>query len=98
MAHGFRFNANGHWLPVAPGAELDYSVEWADWLGADTLQTVVWSIATGLTMISQNQNSTQATIWLKGFVVGVTYEVSCSIVTAGSRKDTRFFNLICKKR
>jgi hypothetical protein len=36
-----------------PDAVLDYALDWAEWLGADTIQGVTWIVSTGLTLTAQ---------------------------------------------
>ncbi len=95
---GFMLDAYGYWLPVSPGALLDYAEEWADWLGSDSLQSVVWNIPVPLTIAQQSNDASLAKIWLGGFVVGVSYDVACRITTMSGRVDTRSFRLVCKRR
>lgn len=95
---GFKVDASGNWIEVSPGATLDYAEEWADWLGTDTLATVVWTVPTGITISAQSNTPTLAKAWLAGFTLNLTYEVSCKVTTAAGRIDARVFRLICKKR
>lgn len=95
---GFKRDATGHWIEVSPGAVLDYAEEWSDWLGADTIATVAWTLAAGLTAQSQSNTATKATVWLSGFALDATYEVACKVTTAAGRVDTRVFRLVCRKR
>ena len=72
-----------------PNAVLDYTVDWSEWLDGDTISTSSWTVATGLTKASDSKTSTAATAWLSGGTVGVTYEATNRIVTAGGRTEDR---------
>lgn len=74
-----------------PEALLDYQVDWAAWLGADTIDTSVWSVPTGLTAETDSKTNTTATIWLSGGTSGQTYRVTNQIETVGGRTDERSF-------
>ena len=95
---GFKQDGRGYWIEVSPSAVLDYAEDWADWIGADTIASVTWAVPAGLTITAQANTTTKATVWLSGFVLGSTYEVSCRITTAAGRVDTRVFRLVCRKR
>ncbi len=72
-----------------PNAVLDYSLDWATWLGADTISTSVWTVPTGLTRDSQSNTTTVAQVWLSGGTVGQLYAVNNRIVTAAGRTADR---------
>ena len=73
-------------------ARLDYLIDWAAWLGMDTIASApVWTVDAGLTLSAQSNTTTTATIWLMAGVVGQTYTVACRITTAGGRVDERSF-------
>ncbi|MDE1828221.1 MAG: hypothetical protein KGH65_03620 [Candidatus Micrarchaeota archaeon] len=72
-----------------PAAVLDYTEDWSQWLGTDTISSVTWTVPTGITQTSTSSTTTTATIWLSGGTIGTTYNVDCKIVTAGGRTDAR---------
>jgi hypothetical protein len=76
-----------------PSAVLDYQVNWATWLGTDTISTSTWTVTTGLTKDSDTNTTTTATAWLSGGTAGRTYTVTNRIVTAGGRTDERSFQV-----
>ena len=74
-----------------PAAVLDYSIDWSEWLGTDTISTSTWTVATGLT-VGANQNANGiTTVWISGGTAGSSYAVTNKIVTAGGRTDERTF-------
>ena len=72
-----------------PSAVMDYQVNWATWLGSDTISTSTWSVPTGITQASATNTTTTATIWLSGGTAGQVYSLVNTIVTAGGRTDQR---------
>ena len=74
---------------TVPAAVLDYSVEWADWLGADVISTSSWSVPAGLTKDSDDKSATATTIWVSGGTDGVAYACRNTIVTASGRTNVR---------
>lgn len=72
-----------------PDAILDYQVNWATWLGVDTISTSTWVVPTGITQVSVANTTTTATIKLSGGTVDTDYTLVNRIVTAGGRTDDR---------
>jgi hypothetical protein len=72
------------------GATLDYQIDWATWLGADTISLSIWAVApAGLTLFNPSNTTTKATIWAGGGTVGTDYVVTNTITTAAGRIETR---------
>jgi hypothetical protein len=72
-----------------PEARLDYQIDWSTWLGADTISASTWSATSGITIDSDANTTTTATVWLSGGTLGQTYEVTNHITTAAAREDDR---------
>lgn len=72
-----------------PVAVLDYMIDWAAWLGGDTIALSVWTIPSGITQNSVTNTATTATIWLSGGTDGTVYSIVNRITTAGGRADER---------
>ena len=98
MQTGFKKDALGDWIPVSPGAVLDYAESWLDWLNGDTIAGAVWTLSTGLSNQEQSETDSVAKVRISGFIDGTTYEASCMMTTALGLVDTRSFRLVCKKR
>lgn len=68
-----------------------YSINWADWLGVDTISTATWSLPTGLTSVLTAATATLASIKISGGTNGRSYSVACTVVTvAGQTKKVSF--------
>lgn len=81
-----------------PNATLDYSLEWAEWLGEDTLTGAEWIAPEDLTVESSNFTNTLATVWLSGGTLQEKYTVTCRITTAGGRVDDRSISIQIKEK
>lgn len=101
MATSFKYDAASdyYWIYKDPEAVLDFTVDWATWLGVDTISgTPTWTVPTGLTKDSQTNTTTTATAWLSGGSVGQDYVVECKIATAAGRTDERSFVVKVRER
>ena len=81
-----------------PDAVLDYKFDWSAWLGTDTITSHTVTAATGLTVDSTEATTTAVTVWLGGGTEGVTYTVTCHIVTAAGREDDRTVTVTVQER
>lgn len=81
-----------------PSAVLDYTIDWTDWLEADTISSSVWTVPTGLTKDSEATTTKKATVWLSGGTQGRFYTVTNRVVTAGGRTDERSIVLVVEQR
>lgn len=70
-------------------ATLDYQINWATWLGSDTITSSSWTVQTGITKVTDTNTTTTATIWLSGGTSGCTYAVTNRIVTTAGRTEDR---------
>lgn len=96
----FDFSSDPPSIKKSPDAELDYWIDWTDWLAGDVATNVAWTVPDGLT---QPQPpifaSNKATVYLGGGAVGESYLVSCHIVvTPGVKEDTRSFVIMPQLR
>jgi hypothetical protein len=72
-----------------PVAKLDYTWNWAGWLGADTIENATFTADPGLTITAQEFDETTATVGITGGDVFHTYQVACTIQTLAGRTDKR---------
>ena len=72
----------------------DYQINWATFLGADTISTSVWTVpaGSGLVVDSSSNTTTTATVWLSGGTAGV-HAIANKIATAGGRTYERSVSL-----
>lgn len=78
-------------IPKDPDARLDFTQDWSQWLGTDTISSSTWVLESGITEYSSTNNTTSATIWLSGGTAEYSYTVTNRITTAAGRIDDRSF-------
>ena len=79
-----------------PDSVLDYVMDWSDWLGAtDTISVSTWAADAGITIDSNTNSTTTATVWLSGGTVRRKYIVTNSIETNEGRSVDRSILVRC---
>ena len=68
-----------------PNDVLEYQVNWATWIGSDTITESTWVVPTGITKDSDSFTDTVTTIWLSSGTAGAIYELVNRITTAAGR-------------
>ena len=81
-----------------PDAILDYVLDWTDWLDSDTISSSAWTSTTGITIDSDTNTTTTATVWLSGGATGSDYDVTNHIVTSAGREDDRTITIKIRER
>lgn len=80
-------------------ATLDYKIDWADYLGADTITSSQWILPSAdITEVVSVNTTTAATIWLSGGVINRRYTVTNRITTSGGRTDDRSITIHVVKK
>jgi hypothetical protein len=77
-----------------PQETVDYSINWANDLGNDTIGTSTWTFDANnadaaLVKSTPTKTNTTTTIWLNGGTSGVVYGIRNTIVTVGARTFER---------
>lgn len=80
----------------SPNADLDYTIDWTDWLAGDTIATSTWTLPSGITKDHDTSDATSATIWVSGGVVLFSYRLVNHITTAGGRVNDRSIIIDCE--
>lgn len=76
--------------PKDPNAVVDYRIDWSKWLtDGDTIATSEWTVPAGVTMTTEYNDDTSATIWLSGGTAGENYSLTNRITTSGGRTQDR---------
>jgi hypothetical protein len=78
-----------HRFAKDPDSLIDYQIDWTAWLDGDTIATSAWMATAGITIDSDTNTNTVATVWLSGGTLGERYEVTNRIVTTAGREDER---------
>lgn len=71
--------------PKDPDETLDYIINWAVHLGSDTISSSSWVAEDGITIDSDTNTTTTATVWLSGGTLKAYYLVTNTIITDGGR-------------
>jgi hypothetical protein len=82
-----------------PDATLDYRVDWSAWMGDDDeIVTVEWLVPEALTVESDTNTETTATVWVSGGLAGTRLRVTCRITTTVGRIDDRTITLVIRDK
>lgn len=76
-----------------PIAVLDYTIDWSDFVGDDSIATSTWTLDAGITNVGALSSRNLSIIFISGGVAGTGYNASNSITTAGGRTDKRTIRL-----
>jgi hypothetical protein len=79
-----------------PQAELNYTVDWTEWLNGDTIAISKWVVPDDLTRVADSidAGSQKAIVKIKGGTVRKTYTITNRITTAISAEtDERSFQI-----
>ncbi|WP_042776620.1 hypothetical protein [Sinorhizobium fredii] len=70
-----------------PNEVKDYSLDWSDLLGADTISSSTWTVSegSGLVVDSSSNTTTATTVWLSAGTDVTNYSLLNRVVTAGGR-------------
>jgi len=68
---------------------LDYQHDLSLLLGSDTIASSNWVVDAGITIDSETNTTTTATVWLSGGTTGQTYKLKNTVVTNGGRTYVR---------
>lgn len=78
-------------LTAHPSDKLPYQIDWRDFLGANTISTMTWTIAEGpdadLVLTDPSHAEGIATVWAAGGTADRRYRLQCTVtVSDGSIK------------
>jgi hypothetical protein len=82
-----------------PQALLDYGFDWTQWLaeGEEIVDCEV-TAGSGITNVYNTNTSGSVIVWLSGGTPGKRYDITCHILTSGSRIDERTIKIDVKNR
>lgn len=87
------------WPNKDPDEVLDYTLDWSDRLGIDTIATSTWpDPPEDIVIDSDSFDMTSTLLWLSGGTVDTQYIFTNRIVTAGGRTMDQSVRLKCKTR
>lgn len=89
------------WPAKDAGETLDYTIDWADRLGCDSITSATFTLATaaGLTIDDSEHDSDRlATVWLSGGTEGSKAKILCEIETSDGRAMQETVALLLRAR
>jgi hypothetical protein len=87
------------WPNKDPDEVLDYTLNWSERLGDDTIVTSTWpDPPDGITIDADSYDGTTAVLWLSGGVADTTYLFVNRVVTTGGRTMDQTVKLKVKTR
>ena len=102
---GFENDNAGAYIKKDPGSTLDYTIDWTDWLGSDTISSVAYAItsdaeespilttSTAIGGAATSVSGKTTKINLTAGTSGVVYTVTATLTTAGARIVKRSFRV-----
>ena len=82
-----------------PDSKLDYGLDWTEWLeSGDSIETLEWTVPSGITEVDSLYNTTSAVIWLSAGTADENYLVLCRITTSAGRIDDRSMRIKVRER
>ena len=85
----------------SPIANLDFAVDWSDWLAdGETIVSSSWSSPDGLVIETSSYTDTQSVVWVSDGVINSTYRMINVITTsnAPARTDQRTITIKVQER
>ena len=83
-----------------PSAEVDFSVDWSDWLGAsESITGASWSVTpTGLSLGAESAAGAVRGVMTSGGALGSVYRLTNRIVTDQGRTEDRSVTIKVEER
>lgn len=97
MAEGtaWKVDSEGYYVEMLQGEKKDFSMNWADELGTDTIQgAVLWTLDANVTKVSQAEASPVGQVRLHASGVAGTYECSAKMTSTGGLVDIVPFRVV----
>jgi hypothetical protein len=101
MAETFVTVAGKPTITKDPGATLDYTFDFTDWLAvvSDTIASVTFPATVGVSVLGSGiVAGTKVAVWVTGGAAGTTGSCTARIVTVGGRTDDRTIYFKLKER
>jgi len=73
------------WDDKDPSDVDDFTLSFANELGAETIGGASWTATAGITIGATSNSTTAATVRLSGGTAGTDYTATCTVTTSGGR-------------
>ena len=96
---GYLQDSTGAYIVKDPGSTLDYTIDWTNWLGSDTVSSVSYTLDSGITTSTAiggsatSTTTTTSTVNITGGTAGTIYNVKCEMTTSSGRIVVRNFRV-----
>jgi hypothetical protein len=96
---GYLQDTTGAYIVKDPGSTLDYTIDWTNWLGTDTVSSVTYTLASGITTSTAiggsatSTTDTTTTVNITGGTAGNIYNVKAEMTTTNGRVAVRNFRV-----
>jgi len=87
---GFIEDSQGLYINKDPAAKKAYSIDWGPFLDGDIIDTMLWTVEDGLTVVNQAKTDTTTIIEVSGGEPGKAYVCTCHIKALTSELEDEF--------
>lgn len=81
-------------LPKGELSVLNIGLNWAEWLGSDTITLSEWTASAELTLSRKQNTTTTTSCYVAGGVLNKNYQITNKITTADGKVDTRYITIV----
>lgn len=81
-------------LPKGELSVLNIGLNWAEWLGSDTITLSEWTASAELTLSRKQNTTTTTSCYVAGGILNKTYQITNKITTADGKIDTRYVTIV----
>lgn len=95
--NAWKVDAEGYYIEMDQGEKKDYSLDWSDFLGADTIAApVVWTLNANVVKISQGETSAAGQIRLHASGTKGVWACSAQMTSVGGLVDIVPFRVVIR--
>lgn len=81
-------------LPKGELSVLNIGLDWADWLGTDTITLSEWTADAELILTRKQNTTTTTSCYVSGGILNKTYQITNKITTLDGKIDTRYVTIV----
>lgn len=81
-------------LPKGELSVLNIGLDWADWLGTDTITLSEWTADAELILTRKQNTTTTTSCYVAGGILNKTYQITNKITTLDGKVDTRYVTIV----
>ena len=81
-------------LPKGEVSVLNIGLNWAEWLGTDTITLSEWTADAELTLSRKQNTTTTTSCYVSGGILNKTYQITNKITTLDGKVDTRYVTIV----